>query len=183
MTWQEYIHYFEQILSHAAPQPPYNEEAYLHYTKMNWSRSNRWLKNNPLTNETIRAIKKISQRQHWVLITEPWCGDAAHIVPVVYQMAVLNPNIDLEIQLRDNGSEIDQYLTNGTKSIPILIVRNADGKDLFRWVPRPTEANIVFDELKEKKTDFETIKLALQNFYNKDKAKSTQQEIVALLNT
>ena len=183
MTWQEYVQYFEQILSGTTPKPPYNEEEYFHYTKMNWSRSNRWLKNSPLTAETIQAIKKINERQHWVLITEPWCGDAAHIVPVIYQMAVLNPNIDLEIQLRDSGSEIDKYLTKGSKSIPILIVRNTEGKDLFVWGPRPVGANIVFDELKKNEADFETIKLALQNFYNKDKAKETQQEIVALLNS
>ena len=74
-------------------------------------------------------------------VTEPmrWgrlflCGDAAHIVPIIYLMSRLNNNITLRIQLRDSGSEIEKYLTNGTKSIPMLIVRDENNKDLAFYI-------------------------------------------------
>lgn len=181
MTWQDYLKYFEEIITSHKPAPPYNEEEYFHYTKMNWSRSNRWLKNNPLTDETKTAIRRIGEKQTWELMTEPWCGDAAHIVPVIFLMSCENPNITLNIQLRDVNSEIENYLTNGTKSIPIFIVRDNNGKDLFHWGPRPAAAKLLFENLKKNNSPFEDVKTALQNFYNKDKALGIQEEIIALL--
>lgn len=177
MTWQAYLAYFQQILVSDGLQPPYNEEDFYNYTKLNWSRTNRWLKQSPITDETKAIIEKIATRQKWVVITEPWCGDAAHIVPVIYLMSRLNNNIELEIQLRDTDSEIDKYLTNGSKSVPILVVRDENGKDIFIWGPRPQAAKELFQKLKADNASFEDIKLALQNFYNSDKAIAIQKEI------
>ena len=39
----------------------------------------------------------------------------------------------------------------------------------------------LFNELKEKNADFEAQKIALQDFYNKDKGKGVQDEVVELL--
>lgn len=44
MTFQEYLDYFEQILASPEDYEPYGDAAYLDYTKLNWSRTNRWLK-------------------------------------------------------------------------------------------------------------------------------------------
>ncbi len=181
MTWQDYLNYFDEILNTENPTEPYNDEEYYQYTMLNWSRSNRWLKHNPLSQVSKDIIKNIKEKQQWELITEPWCGDAAHIVPIVFLLSAENPNIQLNLQLRDNGSEIDKYLTNGSKSIPILIVRDAEGKDLFHWGPRPNGAKAIFEELKKNKASFDEMKIALQNFYNKDKAQEIQEEITTLL--
>lgn len=180
MNWEEYLQYFEGILSSDNLVAPYDNDDYFQYTKLNWARSNRWLKKSPLTQETKNIIESINEIQEWVVITEPWCGDAAHTVPVIYLMSQLNTNIHFTIQLRDSGSEIENYLTNGTKSIPILIVRDQNGKDLFHWGPRPKEAQVIFQELKTKNSSFEEAKVVLQNYYNKDKAISTQDELIAL---
>lgn len=181
MNWQEYSDYTNNITNSSTPPPPYDNPDYHHYTVMNEKRMQRWIKTNPITPETGEAVKAIGKLQTWVLITEPWCGDAAHIVPIIYLMSALNSNIQLQLQLRDSGSEIDQYLTNGTKSIPILIVRDENGNDLFHWGPRPREGQEMYLELAARKASFEEIKTAVQHYYNKDKSLSTQQEIAALL--
>lgn len=182
MTWNEYLEYFKEIVDGDERQAPYDDEEYYQYTKLNKSRNNRWLKQSPLTEATTQFMKQgVQARQHWIVITEPWCGDAAHIVPVLYLMSELNDNIQFSIQLRDKDSEIDKYLTNGTKSIPILIVRDANDNDLFHWGPRSKEGTELFNELKEKNADFEAQKIALQDFYNKDKGKGVQDEVVELL--
>ncbi|TXH22581.1 MAG: thioredoxin family protein [Chitinophagaceae bacterium] len=181
MTWEAYLQEFENILNNNQPPAPYDDAAYLEYTKLNHARLRRWTKSNFILDETAEILSAINNKQSWVVITEPWCGDAAHIVPILHQMAALNNQIDFSIQLRDTDSEIEKYLTNGTKSIPVLIVRDHSGNDIFRWGPRPKNAQDVFDELKNNQADFDTIKEALQKFYNQDKAISIQQEVIQLL--
>ncbi len=181
MTWQSYLDYFEKILIAAIPEPPYNDEDFAHYTKMNYSRQNRWVKLGKLTRETIEAIREVNTQQHWIVITEPWCGDAAHLVPFIEMMSAENPLISFEVQLRDKDSEIDKYLTGTSKSIPILVVRNEAGEDLFHWGPRPKECQALYIKLKEEMADLETLKIALQHWYNADKGSSVQQEVIELL--
>ncbi|MFT3748900.1 MAG: thioredoxin family protein [Agriterribacter sp.] len=181
MNWQQYLDYTHEILNNENPQPPYDNPDYYHYTKMNDARMKRWVKINPVTEDTKAVLQQIQNPQQWIVITEPWCGDAAHIVPVIYLMSILNKNITLQFQLRDSDSEIEQYLTSGTKSIPKLIVRDEKGKDLFNWGPRPKKGQELYLSLKERKADFEETKVAIQNYYNDDKSLSTQKEIIALL--
>ena len=182
ITWDEYLAYFKSIVDKTNTPEMYNDAEYYEYTKLNWSRTNRWLKTNPVVIEVQEKIASIGLPMHWKVITEPWCGDAAHIVPILYLMSQANPNIDFKIQLRDEGSEIDNYLTNGkSKSIPILIVRDDKGQDYFSWGPRPAGAAAVYEHLKQTNADFEAQKIALQGWYNENKALEIQNEVVALL--
>lgn len=184
MTVEAYNQYFEQLLQTEHPSAPYDNPDYMNYTKLNHSRSKRWLKHGELLEETKDLVQAIKTQQTWVLITEPWCGDAAHNVPFIELMAALNPAyISLHIQLRDSDSEIDQYLTNGGKSIPKLIIRDEHGRDLAVWGPRPDDCQKVFNQLKVEGADFERQKIELQNWYNANKGVSLQHEINRLLKT
>ena len=182
MTFQQYLERFEHILNSPKPEAPYDNPDYLNYTKLNWSRMNRWLKKGVISNELSEAIRNLQAPQKWILITEPWCGDAAHNVPFIYMLSKLNPLIELQIELRDSEPfRIDQYLTNGGKSIPKLVVQDLSGKDLFTWGPRPAACQVVYDELKAQNADFDAMKIALQNWYNHDEGQSSQQEFIGLL--
>lgn len=96
-------------------------------------------------------------------------------------LAALNPQINLTLQNRDApGSEIENYLTNGGRSVPKLIVRQ-NGKDLFTWGPRSKEAQEThLNSVKDANMTFEDKKAALQNWYNKDKGQSMQIELYSL---
>jgi hypothetical protein len=120
----------------------------------------------------------------WIVISEPWCGDAAHILPFLFKMSTLNPKITLDIQLRDShDSEIDNYLTNGGKAIPVLIVRNEQGKDLFHWGPRPNPCQKMVDETKQEGASQEELINAIQQWYNQDQGVAIQKEVTSLLET
>ncbi|RAJ76739.1 thioredoxin-like protein [Chitinophaga dinghuensis] len=182
MDFKTYEHQFYNILHDPNPAAPYDNPNYLNYTKLNWSRHQRWLKVGVLNEAIITAAKAISSVQHWVIITEPWCGDAAHIVPFIQMIANLNPLIQTDYQLRDSPPNlIEQYLTHGTKSIPKLIIRDSADKDLAVWGPRPAGCQQLYDQLKQEKADFEQQKVALQQWYNDDKGKSFQAELLPLL--
>ncbi len=183
MTFEEYLAYFEQLLQSNNLDAPYSDPEYFNYTKLNWSRLNRWLKTGQL-NETIKTtLAQITTPQKWILISEPWCGDAAHIVPFINLIAKENPNIQLHIELRDAAPyRIEQYLTNGvSKSIPILVIKDVDEKDLVIWGPRPKKCQEHFLQLKETNNDMESIKIGLQQWYNKDQGQEIMNEIALAL--
>jgi hypothetical protein len=178
MDFNTYSALFKEILDGNNTTAPYDDAHFVEYVKLNASRQNRWIKTGVLSQELTNTIEKIKDEQHWVLITEPWCGDASHSVPFIAKMAELNPNIKLEIQLRDSdNSEINNYLTNSGKAIPILVVRNSKNEDLFVWGPRPAPCQQIFLEMKKKDLTLEEQKVVLQNWYNNDKGVSIQVEL------
>lgn len=182
MNFEQYLNYFKEILDAAEPAAPYDDEEYYQYTKLNWSRTNRWIKKGQLTEEARQAIASINQAQEWVVITEPWCGDAAQCLPFIHLLAEANPKIKLRIELRDQEPfSIEQYLTNGSKSIPKLVIRDDKGQDLAVWGPRPAPAQALFEKLKAEEADFELQKEELQKWYNADAGQAMQQEIIELL--
>jgi hypothetical protein len=170
------------VLANPEEFPTYTDPDYFNYTKLNWSRTNRWLKRFEISDDLKQKVEAVREPQTWILITEPWCGDAAHSVPQIAQIAVLNPHITLEIQLRDTEPFlIDQYLTHGGKSIPKLIARGADQADIFVWGPRPDALQRLFLEMKADGKVFEDIKEVIQKWYNEDKGRELQKEFVELL--
>lgn len=182
MQYPEYAALFDAILNRPAPQPPYTDAAYLDYTRLNHSRMNRWWKTLQLDERLVAALRQLEAPQTWIIIAEPWCGDAAPSVPFLVRLAEQNPRIRYDIQLRDaEPFLINSYRTNGGKSIPKLIVRDAAGQDLFTWGPRPAGAQQLVDELNAAKADFETLKTQLQGWYNADKGRSLQDELLALI--
>lgn len=180
MTFKVYLDYFEKLINQHPSErtAPYDIAEYAEYTKLNWSRLNRWLKTGKLTDEMIAVMKSINAKQHWIVITEPWCGDAAHIVPFIEMISRQSTNVSVTYELRDSEPfRINDYLTNKTKSIPKLIVRNSEGKDIAVWGPRPVACQEMYLELKEKGVENSTVKLEIQNWYNENKGLEIQREI------
>lgn len=183
MNFQQYQQYFQDILHQASPSAPYENPDYFNYTKLNWSRMNRWLKMGQLSSEIISVVASIKSKQNWIVITEPWCGDAAHIVPFIDMIAQKNVNISVQYELRDSEpNRIEHYLTNGkSKSIPKLIIQNEMGEDLSVWGPRPVACQVFFDDLKAQNVNLETLKTELQHWYNKDDGHEIMKELSILI--
>ncbi|MCO5269285.1 MAG: thioredoxin family protein [Brumimicrobium sp.] len=181
-TWNGLLDRFDEIVSNPTPETPYDDQTYLEYTKLNRSRVKRWIKTAQINPKLIQVLNNIQEKQTWNLILEPWCGDAAHIAPFIHLMAEVNPNITLNIVWRDTAPfMIDDYLTNGGKSIPKLVIRDKEGKDLYVWGPRPKKCQDFFLGLKEKGMDHDQTKLELQEWYNKDKGVAIQEEFIQML--
>jgi len=183
MNYQEYYALFDDILTRKYVGHPYEKESYYNYTKLGLARMRRWDKQ-PVPDEAlVDAVKGLTKKQHWIIITEPWCGDAAHIIPFAIKLAAYNPLISYDLQLRDTEpSLITHYLTNGSKSIPKLIVRDEAGKDLFTWGPRPAPAEALRKDMKAANLDADTQKIQLQNWYNADKGASFCGELRTMIN-
>lgn len=138
-------------------------------------------------NEDLQVlVSKITARQHWLIITESWCGDGAQCIPVIAKIAALNNNIKLELVFRDEHLDlIDCFLTNGSRSIPKLICKDESTDEInFIWGPRPKTIQDKVLELKKNNpaiTHDELVK-NIHLWYAHDKTQSIQLEFMDLLN-
>lgn len=176
---ENYIKFVAVLLAENKTTGPNQSEDMIHYTKMNLRRLERWDAKGVLLEETKTAIAKINQKQNWILLTEAWCGDAAHSFQFIKKMAELNENISFKWLLRDENLELmDNYLTNGGRSIPKLIVRDENNKDIFDWGPRPLPMQEAYLNMKADGRPYSEINIELQKIYNKDKGVTLQTELI-----
>lgn len=176
---KNYINQIEQLLAQNKTTGNNHSAEMLHYTRMNLARLKRWLSKGVILEEAKKVMQSITNQQHWIIITEAWCGDAAHSIAFIQKIADLTPLVSVTYKLRDENLElIDQYLTNGGRSIPKLIARDKNGNDLFDWGPRPAHIQKKYKEMKAKEIPYAEISIELQKCYNKDKGVSIQQEII-----
>ena len=159
------------------------KEDLIYYTKLNAQRSKRITKTTSLTSELSDQIAAL-QKQTWLLITETWCGDAANSVPIIEKLAELKPEVNLRIVLRDEQPELmNQFLTKGGKSIPKLIALDDELNVLFSWGPRPEELQKIYWDWRESenKVPYSEFHLVIQKWYNDNKSKGIQDELLGKL--
>ncbi len=184
MTYFEYRKLVSDLLLDGKSTGPVQTENLLHYSKLNETRMNRLEKTVVISPENIERIKLLKKNYLWLVISEGWCGDAAQLLPIMHKMEVLSDNIDFKIVLRDeNEALMNQFLTNGGKSIPKLIILDKETlKVLADWGPRPKEAASLIRNYKEKHGVLdEAIKTELQMWYLHDKGLSTQNELLEVM--
>lgn len=158
------------------------EKENINYIKLNFQRSNRIHKSYKVSEDLTPLIKKISVDQFWILITEEWCGDSAQTVPFIYEMTKLNPKINFKIFKRDSNLELmDLYLTNGSRSIPKLIVFDNFGNELFTWGPRPKEAQELISKLKQEGKSKDEFIEQLHLWYGRNRGKNLEKEFMELI--
>ena len=162
---------------------PNQSEELLNYSMLNDKRMSRLDKKIKLSETTIERLNKVQKEQTWLLITEGWCGDAAHILPVMNKMSAENENINLKVVLRDENLELmNQFLTNGSMSIPKLVVLDANEEVVSSWGPRPSIASKMVVDYKEKHGSLDPgFKKDLQLWYNKNKGVNIQEDLVDFL--
>ena len=152
------------------------------FAKLNLHRVRRIQRTWRPSAELASLLARIDRPQLWMVLTEPWCGDSAQCVPCLEILANSHPDITIRYLLRDDDPEImDRYLTDGKRSIPMLVAFDPDGDEIFRWGPRPAEAQAVFDaattEGLEKPAKLEKLHL----FYGRNRGRALDGEWVAVL--
>lgn len=181
-SYPEYLQLIEALLSDGKTTGSIQNEEMTGYTQLNLRRMNRLNKTTRLNPEVEEIIKGIQRPQIWLVISEAWCGDAAQVLPVIYKMAEANERVSLKIILRDEHPEvIDQYLTNGGRSIPKVIAMDAEDLAVTGvWGPRPELLQQQVLDGKKQGIPKEKVNLDTQRWYTQDKTRSIQNEFVSL---
>lgn len=184
ISYAEYRALVSQLVEENSTTGNEKTEALINYTMLNDRRMRRWDKTVKLSEAAKTKIESFDTKVTWLVITESWCGDAAHIMPVIHKVAELNNNIAYRIVMRDENDDLmNQFLTNGGRAIPMLIMIDDNTNEVLdTFGPRPSIATEMVNTVKAEHGQLTLeFKEDLQRWYNKDKGQSTIEDLVGLL--
>ncbi len=184
-SYQEYKDLIKSLLSKNKSTGHNQTEALTNYSMLNDRRMKRLDKTIKIEDDIRKAFSSKKIEATFLVISEGWCGDAAQTLPVINKLVELNEGIDLKIVLRDDHDDLmNNFLTNGGKAIPKLIMYDANTKEILNtWGPRPSVATQMVHDYKTKHGALDAkFKEDLQVWYNSDKGKNTASDILQLLN-
>ncbi|MGG1516719.1 thioredoxin family protein [Paenibacillus oryzisoli] len=88
-----------------------------------------------------------------LILASDWCGDVVRNIPVVFK-ALENSGVPTEVLVMEQNLDVmDQFLTNGGRSIPIVIFADTGGFVLGQWGPRPKHVQAVMNQFKKENPD------------------------------
>ncbi len=184
MNYSAYMALAEQLVSEGRTTGPNHSAAMLHYTKLNLKRMQRLNKTAKPGAEIIEVLNTIPFKMHWVIVSEIWCGDAAQNIPFIAKLAELASDVKLDLILRDeNIKYMDQFLTNGTRSIPKLVIYNEEGEVIATWGPRPQIMQhkvMAYKEMTENRPGFEEFSEEIHRWYTANRNAELESELLAI---
>jgi hypothetical protein len=184
ISYQDYRALVTRLVETGSTTGNEKTEALANYTMLNDRRMKRWDKTIKVSEGIKKEIEKLKINQTWLVLTESWCGDAAHLLPVMHKIAALNDGVDFKVVLRDENPELmHQFLTNGNQAIPkLILIDNETGTVKNTFGPRPSEATRLVNAYKaEHATLTPEFKELLQLWYNKDKGQTAINDLLSII--
>jgi len=185
-TYQDYRTLISSLLEDNLSTGHQQSEALTNYSMLNdrrMKRLDKTIKIDPSIKDVFSNML-LKNNVTWLVLTEGWCGDAAHSLPIINKLAGLQEKIELRIISRDDNDELmNNFLTNGSKSIPKLIAYNSDTKEVINsWGPRPSIATKMVADYKIKHGTLDPeFKQNLQVWYNQDKGKNIAEDLFKMV--
>lgn len=182
--WDKAISFDEYLqIAKDRVENPVQGDDYQEYYELGLQRMERTMKTFKIDETQIQTLKSKNFGGKILIISEAWCGDASATVPAVSKFFEAAGN-EVRIFLRDSDvSLINQFLTNGTQSIPKVIILNEDGNLKDVWGPRPQYGMNLLQKFKENEDIYprEDFYNDLQVYYAKNRGKDAIDEILNLL--
>ena len=131
----------------------------------------------------LEELDEIGRPWNLIVIAEDWCGDASNLVPIFARLAEASQWIDLRVVKRDEHPDLmDLYLTNGSRSIPIAVIMDAEFRPLGRWGPRPAALQeLVMRERRAGERLASEIYRDARRWYARDRGETTLREVLAIM--
>lgn len=168
----------------ATPDPDAHLAKLLPHYRESVARMDRETPTIALLPDLQAALDQLTQAYTWAIITEGWCGDASHTVPLLEAVAQASGgHLTTRYFLRDAHPDfIDQYLTNGGRAMPIAVVLRADSRtEAAVWGPRPAPLQALMQDLKARETPTKELIAQVNAWYEADATRTTQQELLAMV--
>ncbi|TXG36846.1 thioredoxin family protein [Seonamhaeicola maritimus] len=184
MSYADYRDLMFQLVEERNTSGNEKSEERIEFTKLNNRRMKRWDKTLKISVKAKKRLADFDTHVTWLVLTETWCGDAAHVLPVLNKIAELNSNINLRLVLRDDNLDLmNEFLTDGNQAVPKLImIDDETGTVLDVYGPRPSEAAGYVSRFKAANGKLTPeFKEDLQHWYNKDKGVTIVEDVTLML--
>lgn len=133
--------------------------------------------------EVLERVRALPGRWHFLVLCDDWCGDGVNTLPFIAALVDAVPTLDLRVVARDENPDLmDAHLTNGSRSIPVVIVLDEAFQEQGWWGPRPAELQRWVIEEGLKLPSDERYR-EVRRWYARDGGRTTLEEITALLET
>jgi hypothetical protein len=183
-TYNQYRDFVQQLVENQSTSGNEKTEERINITLLNDRRMKRLEKTIIVSDDIQKKVSQFNENVTWLVVVETWCGDGAQVLPVINKMAELNTGIDLKIVLRDdNETLMDQFLTNGARAIPKLIIIDKQiGEVIGTYGPRPSTVTKIVEDFKQLHGKITPeFKEELQRWYNKDKGQTIMEDLMSLM--
>ena len=182
LSYSEFLELLDELVKNKNTTGEFTEDR-ANFTALNFRRIQRLNKTISLNPEQEEHFKHIENRQTWLVFLESWCADGAQTIPVLNKIAKVSENINLRIVLRDENPELmNQFLTEGTRSIPKLIILDQEFDVMTSWGPRTVTATQMVNDYKVEFGSIDSnFKAKLQIWYNKDRGMSIINELANIV--
>ena len=132
--------------------------------------------------EAVAAVRSLPSTWHLLALSEDWCGDAVNLLPVVAGLADAVETLQLRVLARDENPDLmDQHLTNGSRSIPIVILLDEEFVERGWWGPRPAPIQTWVVEEGMALASDERYK-EIRRWYARDRGETMLRELLDLMN-
>lgn len=133
-----------------------------------------------LDSEAVARVKALEHRFHLLILNEDWCGDSVNILPYVARLAEATDRLEMRILGRDTNRDLmETHLTGKARSIPVVIVYDAEFNEKGWWGPRPGPLQnwVVTEGLALPKPDRYPL---IRAWYARDKGRTIVSEILSI---
>jgi hypothetical protein len=129
--------------------------------------------------EAAETAGSWSGQWYFLVLAEDWCGDAVHVLPYLALLEKSFPNFQLRILSREENPDLmNAHLTNGTRSIPVVMILDEDYQEVGWWGPRPGPLQELFHQ-EIKHLPREQRFLRIRAWFAGDRGRTTLREILS----
>lgn len=131
----------------------------------------------------LQRLEEMGRNWRLLVISEDWCGDASNLVPIFARLEEASARIEMRIVKRDEHPDLmTHYLTNGSRSIPIVVVADDELRPVGRWGPRPAELQeFVIREKRAGERPAADIYKDTRRWYARDRGETTLREVLEVM--
>jgi len=181
VSYTDYLYHSEQKIKELQQSSSEEDRRFLEYYQLGLTRMHRVGKTYRPDEKQLKRFSEKGFRGKILIISEGWCGDAAMIVPVVHRFF---GDECVRMVYRDENEElISQYLTNGGKSIPIVLILDQEENVTSHWGPRPAHGMELLKKYKNSPQTYtaDDFHNELQVYYTKNKGLDIVEEILDMI--
>ncbi len=181
VTYEQYLKDNELKIEELEKSQDPEHKLYLEYYQLAKTRMQRVDKTYHTAAELTETLASKKFGGKILIISEGWCGDAAMIIPVIHRF--FEGKNEVQITYRDQNNLIDSYLTNGAKSIPMVLILDENNEVISHWGPRPKSGMQLLEKHKANPEtyDAEEFHNDLQIYYTKNKGLDIITELLEKL--